>query len=243
MKQVEDFGVSRLRVEEDFSFLMRVKSLAASCLTLETDKAMVEAFGSAVDAFDAALKASVKNSQTEAMNAADALADRRWSAANAYVKAMAEHPDADIAAKGGAVVVIFRKFGVLTTMGFDEEYGRYHNLLQELAALPEETLTALSLSPWLTSMQDAVAGFLAARESKVQEDSIRQVGIVKESRTAADNAYRALAQRVNALVIVNGEDAYASFIDQLNVIIADAQAMLAGRSTKSAKAKEERTKA
>lgn len=242
MKQIEEFNIARLRTEEDFSFLMRVKSLTASCLTLETDKAMVETFGSAVDALDEALKASTKNSQTEAMNAADTLADRRWSAANAYVKAMTEHPDADIAAKAAAVVDIFRKFGVLTTMGFDEEYGRYHNLLQELAALPEETLTALVFAPWLSSMQDAVAGFQAAREAKVQEDSTRQVGIVKECRTAADNAYRALAQRVNALVIVNGEDAYASFIDQLNVMIADAQAMLAGRSTKAAKAKEEKAK-
>ena len=239
MKQITDFGLSRLRVEEDFNFLMRVKSLSASCLTLETDKAMVDTFGSAVDAFDVALKSSVKNSQTEAMNVADALADRRWSAANAYVKAMAEHPDADVAAKGASAVEIFRKFGVLTTMGFDEEYGRYHNLLQELAALPEDTLTALAFAPWLTSMQDAVAGFQTAREAKVQEDSTRQVGIVKESRTAADNAYRTLIQRVNALVIVNGEDAYVSFIDQLNVMIADAQAMLAGRSTKAAKAKEE----
>ena len=65
------------------------------------------------------------------------------------------------------------------------------------------------------------------------------VGQVKDARLAADNGFKALVQRVNALVIVNGEAPYTAFIDQLNVMIADAQAMIASRSTKSAKAKEE----
>jgi hypothetical protein len=60
---------------------------------------------------------------------------------------------------------------------------------------------------------------------------------VKQTRNDADDAFRTLAERVNALALVNGEDAYATFIDHVNVIIDQANAVLAGRSTRAEKKK------
>ena len=239
MKQIKNFDITRLHMQEDFNFQTRVRDLALELLTLDTDKAMVEAYRGTVNALDAALKQSDKNSYTALVNEADAKADKRWSAAYAYVKAMADHPNAEMAEAGAKLVAIFQKYGILTTMGFDEEYGRYANLLQDLAALPQETKEMLQFEPWLDAMDFAVAQFQELRKEKIKEDSTRVVGQVKDARLAADNGFKALVQRVNALVIVNGEAPYTAFIDQLNVMIADAQAMIASRSTKSAKAKEE----
>lgn len=239
MKQIKNFDITRLHMQEDFNFQTRVRDLALELLTLETDKAMVEAYRGTVNALDAALKQSDKNSYTALVNEADAKADKRWSAAYAYVKAMADHPNAEMAEAGAKLVAIFQKYGILTTMGFDEEYGRYANLLQDLAALPQETKEMLQFEPWLDAMDFAVAQFQELRKEKIKEDSTRVVGQVKDARLAADTGFKALVQRVNALVIVNGEAPYTAFIDQLNVMIADAQAMIASRSTKSAKAKEE----
>lgn len=239
MKQIKNFDITRLHMQEDFNFQTRVRDLALELLTLETDKAMVEAYRGTVNALDTALKQSDKNSYTALVNEADAKADKRWSAAYAYVKAMADHPNAEVAEAGAKLVAIFQKYGILTTMGFDEEYGRYANLLQDLAVLPQETKEMLQFEPWLDAMDFAVAQFQELRKEKIKEDSTRVVGQVKDARLAADNGFKVMAQRVNALVIVNGEAPYTAFIDQLNVMIADAQAMIASRSTKSAKAKEE----
>ena len=239
MKQIESFNIARLHTQEDFSFLSRVLNLATELLTQESDLAMVATFRTEVEAYDVVLKRSESNSYTTALNEADAVADKRWGAANAYVKAMAEHPDPDIAAAGATVAAIFKKYGTLTTMGFDEEYGRYDNLLKDIADLPKETLELIYFADWYDSMSSAMAKFLEIRTLKVAEDASREAGVVKECRVAADAAYKSLAQRVNALVIVNGEDPYADFIDQVNVMIADAQAMLSARATRAANAKEE----
>lgn len=241
MKQIVDFTISRLRTEESYNFLSRVKSAAVSNLSLETDQAMVESFVAAVTAFDEALKASAKNSKTAAMQEADSVADLRWSGANGYVKAMRLHPDEETAALANTVYEIFLKYGVLTTMGYDEEYGNYQNLMGDLSTLPAETLTALNLHPWIESMSTALARFQIARDAKTFEDTTRQTGIVKEKRLAAEDSYRTTVQRINALAIVNGEDAYATFIDTVNVMIADLQAVLAGRATKAANQKEQTT--
>ena len=83
MKQIKNLDISRLRTEECFGFLQQVATLAKTMLTVETDKAMVDTLVSAVNAYDAALKQSTKNSKTAEMNAADAAADTAWRVARA----------------------------------------------------------------------------------------------------------------------------------------------------------------
>lgn len=77
--------------------------------------------------------------------------------------------------------------------------------------------------------------FQDLRTQKSKEDSTRVVGWMKDARLAADASYKSLVQRVNVLVIVNGETAYGDFIDRLNVMISEAQSMISGRETKAAK--------
>ena len=239
MKQIDSFNIARLHLQEDFNFQTRVRNLAIELLTQETDKAMVDAYKASIETFDAALKQSDKNSYTAALAEADAKADKRWSAAYAYVKAMTGHPHGEEAEAATGVLDIFQKYGILTSMGYDEEYGRYANLLQDLFALPEETRMILHLDTWIDSMDTAVLRFRNLREEKTKEESAYVVGLAKDARTAADAAYKSLVQRVNALVIVMGEEPYATFIDRLNVMISEAQALLSSRSTKSAKAKKD----
>ncbi len=238
MKQIKNLDLSRLRTEECFGFLQQVASLAKDMLTVETDKAMVDAFVATVNTYDAALKQSTKNSKTAEMNAADAAADTAWRTARAYVKAMSSHPDAAVAAIGKTIYDLFVKFGDLASLGFHEEYGRYYNLLQELANVMEEDREAAAFDPWLENMDDCYRRFINLRDAKVSEDTAYQTGIVKESRTAAEEAYKAFVQRVNALCIVMGEETYAPFIDQVKVIIDSLNATIAARETKAAKKRE-----
>ena len=168
-------------------------------------------------------------------NQADAAADTAWRVARAYAKAMSSHPEASVAAIGKTIYDLFVKFGDLASLGFHEEYGRYYNLLQELANVREEDREAAAFDPWLENMDDCYHRFINLRDAKVTEDTTYQTGIVKESRTAAEEAYKVFVQRVNALCIVMGEEAYAPFIDQVNVVIDTLNSTIAARETKAAK--------
>lgn len=75
---------------------------------------------------------------------------------------------------------------------------------------------------------------------RTEEEAARQVGIVKESRQAADTAYRSLTGLVNALAVVNGDGAYATFIDRVNVLIERQKTVLKARATNNRKKEEER---
>ena len=61
---------------------------------------------------------------------------------------------------------------------------------------------------------------------------------MKETRTAAETAYRSLVDTVNALAIIEGDGDYATFIDHINAMIERQKAISKARSTRAKKEDE-----
>lgn len=251
MKQIVSFNIARLRVEEDFGFLKLIAtetdnlpkngeedrpgelSMTASVPTTLTTS--VTTFKNAVDAFDNALKDSASTPSTALAAEADSARDNAWRRANNYLKAMTAHPANDVRQTAIEAKTLFDKYGDPTTLPQTEESGVLHNLLQDLKAIDGSKLTAITFDTWLANLESCETAFLAAVSQRTEEEAARQVGIVKETRQAADNAYRSLVELVNALTIVNDEAPYATFIDHVNAIIDRQKTVLKTRQTKSRK--------
>ena len=249
MKKIATLNLTRLRTEEDFGFLKLVKTETEN-LPLETERpgglsvladtnsilqTKVDDFNAAFDAFDTALKASAVNPATATATDADEARDLSWRGINAYVKAMCAHPTADIAASATEAKSLFDKYGDPTKLAQTEESGVLHNLLQDLTAFDSAKRTALNLDVWITDLQTKEDAFLTAAAQRTEADAARQVGIVKETRTAADAAYRSLVDTVNALVLLNGDAEYATFIDHVNAVIDRQKGILKARKTRGEK--------
>lgn len=238
MVQIKSLDISRLRNDEDFGYQTRVVNLAVAMLSQDVDKPVVDAYKAALTAFDAALKQAAKNSQTEAVAAADEVVDRLYTGLTLYLRSLTYHPveATRIAAEG--VLVIIDKYGKLTGLPYNQQYGALLNSMQELTALTEETFTLLHLADWLAELSSAIARFQNARDMQTAEQSNYQVGLVKDTRTAADAAYKQFVASINAFAIAFGETNYATFINQMNVMIADVQAELKAHKTRAENAKE-----
>ena len=254
MKKIKNYGVTTLHVEELFGYLKQVETetvnlpigederpgglsvMAATDSVLETK---VNEFTTAVDAFDDALKASATNPATATATAADDARDASWRGGNNYLTAMCAHPDAEIAAYAAEAKSLFDKYGDPTKLAQTEESGVLHNLLQDLEALDSSKRTALNLDVWITDLKTKEEAFLAAAAQRTEADAARQVGIVKETRTAAETAYRSLVDTVNALAMINGDAEYATFIDHVNAMIERQKAISKARVTRAKKKEDE----
>ena len=243
MKKINTLNVKQLRTEECFGYL---KQVLAEIPNLPSEKipaaqtAAVNAFETAYDAFDTALKASATNPATASATDADVERDQSWRAANAYVKAMCNHPTADIAVTAVEAKSLFDKYGDPTSLAQTEESGVLHNLLQDLEALDSSKRVSLNFDVWITDLKTKEDAFLTAAAQRTEADAARQVGIVKETRTAAEAAYRSLVDTVNALAMINGDAAYITFIDHVNAMIDRQKGILKARSTKAKKEDEEK---
>ena len=92
MVQIKSLDISRLRNDEDFGYQTRVVNLAVAMLSQDVDKPVVDAYKAALTAFDAALKQAAKNSQTEAVAAADEVVDRLYTGIDTLSAFAHHHP-------------------------------------------------------------------------------------------------------------------------------------------------------
>lgn len=236
MKKIANLSLTTLRTEESFGFLKIVKEETA-LLTDETVKPTVDAFAAAYTAFDEALKESAASPSAAQVVAGDTARDSAWRGANAFVKVVAQyHPDAAIRVQAQDVKAVFDKYGDPTSLPQTEESGVLHNLLQDLAAVAEAKITAIGLKPWTDQLNATETAYLAAVKQRTDEDAQRVTGIVKQTRTAAEMAYRQLTDVVNALFVLQpATAAYGTFIDHLNTLVDRQKTVLKARSTANAK--------
>ena len=239
MRKINEFNITKLRNDVDFGFHDRVCPLAKNYITLESDAAMLASYVTPFTSYDTAVKQNATNSYTASVTELDAIADTRWRNARAYIRAVRNCPDVDIADAGARIYAVFEKYGDFTNMGYTQEYGMYHNLLQDLAEISKEDMDLTGFAVWYLSMEEAYDNFIAARAGQTTEESKRIAGLIKDCRAATDTAYRNFCAYINVMVMVNGEETYADFIDSLNVIVAEMSAMLAARATRAANAKKE----
>ena len=254
MKQLSALNIARLRTEESFGYQKQVvaetanlpiggeeerpgglSTMSATDSILETK---VNDFTTAVDAFDDALKASDTNPATAKATATDDARDASWRGANNYTAAMCAHPTADIATAAAEAKSLFDKYGDPTKLAQTEESGVLHNLLQDLEAFDASKRTSLNLDVWIADLKAKEEAFLAAAAQRTEADAARQVGIVKETRTAAEAAYRSLVDTVNALAMINGDTDYATFINHVNAMIERQKAISKARVTRAKKDEE-----
>ena len=238
MKKITTINLTRLRTEEDFGFLKLVLAETENLPAEETPSILttaVNSFETAFNAFDAALKASATNPATASATDADVERDQSWRGINAYVKAMCSHPTDDVASAATEAKSLFDKYGDPTSLAQTEESGVLHNLLQDLEAFDSTKRTSLALDVWIADLKTKEDAFLAAAARRTEEDAARQVGIVKETRTAAESAYRSLVDTVNALAMINGDADYATFIEHVNAVIERQRTILRARTTRGKK--------
>ena len=190
MKKIVTLNVKQLRTEECFGYLKLVLAETENLPSEETPSVLTaseNAFGTKFGAFDTALKASAVNPATVSVTATDAGRDDAWRGANA-----------DVASAAAEAKSLFDKYGEPTSLAQTEESGVLHNLLQDLEAFDASKRTLLNLDVWIADLKAKEEAFLAAAAERTEADAARQVGIVKETRTAAEAAYRSLVDTVNA---------------------------------------------
>lgn len=241
MAEIQSINITKFRTEEDFGFQKNVEG-STSLLTEESDAAMVKAYKDALGELDAALKESDKNAHTPDVIAADAYADGIWWGLRKQIRTMMKHPTEARRLVAEEAKGLMDKYGIITNLGYNEEYGNMYNLLQDLDAMGVEKQKQIYIDEWVTELHGAYTAFMAAYAQRADEDGRRVVGLVKEKRKIADEAYTLFVKKVNALVLINGDAKYAEFISQVNAYIDAAKAVLAARQTKNENKRTEEPK-
>lgn len=214
MTKIPSFDKTRLRYGAHFSvmtsFSEKVAPLAESESMLT---AAYNAFKSALDYEDGAIKIARASEYSDQILKEDTKRDRLYSNGKATVEMWVALGIEPMATAAKAVLKEYNNYKVETTAQYDQETGLMMNFLQSFeAAAMKEKLQTLGLTAVFEQMKianDAVRSLISQRGD---ERATNAAFDIKKARQSTDAAYDKLVERINALQVLDETGKYNTFI-------------------------------
>lgn len=180
-----------------------------------------EALRAAYDAYDEALVQEQKVTPQKLVEAEEGrdLAVRKLYAIAREYSVYPYNKEKENAGK--ALMHTFKPYGTgskLSQLPQDEETLALINLLQDFDnnAAAYEALVALDLVGVVDTLKIHNADFIYVQHKRIKDDAHAVLGIVKTTRTEAQNEFIAFQEIVNALALIEGDEKYADLKTELN---------------------------
>lgn len=195
--------------------------------TLERSKAdetVREKAKGEIDALEAALarenenlKVPTKSDLTAGISEGDARRDSYYIGYKTAVKGFTYLPAGETM-RGAAdrLWSHIANYAINTQAQLDKQTGMMTNFIEDLENELAADVTALGLTLFVTSMKEANEQVRTLMMQRDAAKGTKTVGATKTDRALTDAAYDALVRKVNALALVEGDELYASFIDEMN---------------------------
>ena len=234
MKKIESIYLYRANNGAHFQFMSFIAARAeADAQVSEKASAEVAALRATLAIEDTNLKLTTKSLITDEIAEADKARDDYFRLYRRIVKGNVGHPVKSIAGAAKILAQHLKDYKIDPHMQLDRETGLLTNLVSDLEGSYESEVEALGLTTVVPLIKEANKRVEAALESRTEESMTRAVGALKAARAASDAAYAALVQKVNALAVVEGDAAYADFIDYVNTQITRYRREVLGQKTES----------
>ena len=178
--------------------------------------ALYTAFLPLIQREDEAYKKIVKSDKTELLHELDHRRDDIYNAFAGAVKQALRHFNPGMVAAAAHLKIVFDTYGNPTRKPYNAETELIRNLIQDLNGKYQPDLVATGLLDWATELDAANTAFDSLLQERFADEDQQSDLVMRDCRHAADNAYKAIVERVNALIVVEGATNYEAFVHELN---------------------------
>jgi len=228
--KIDSFYRKNLRNDEHFQFHTEFRDLVAAngaeSLKIAAHFAIYEP---ALEREDEGLKRIVKSVYTEKIRDADKARDETYSGMVEISAASLKHYVPEVREAAKKLKILFDTYGNVSAKPLNEQTSAVHNILQELKGEYLSAAQTVGINGWVYELEARNNAFETLVKGRFSEAASKTGVVVKVAREEVDAAYDTIVDRLNALVIVEGEEAYAAFIRTLNTVIAKYAAVLNAR--------------
>ena len=239
--KIEKLNLVNLRNDEHFQFNTEFRDavikFGAAILGIEPQ---FDIFLPIYEQEDQALKKIMKSAITAEIQTADQRRDQLFRGMTDANKAALNHFRTEVQQAARRIKILLDTYGNLAQKPLNEQTSGVYNLLQDMREKYANDTATAGLNEWMDELQAANEAFGNLMKDRYEETAMRTDLVLKEVRAQVDAAYRTITERINALVVVEGEQAYSEFIKYCNTIIAKYAATLAQRAGRTAAKKTEK---
>ena len=245
--KISDFSLTRLRNEEHFQFQTSFKDLVntttATALRIE---ALFSVFSTQYDNELVALNIVRKNAISEDLVDADDDRDSVFRGLCDAVKSGLNHYQAAVREACRRLQILLDTYGNVAIKPYDAETAAANSLVADLKGTYAADVAAAGLGGWVTELEAKNKAFDELITTRYTEEAKKTSLRMKQERAKVDAVYRQIVERINALIVVEGESAYANFVNELNMRVDSYNNVVAirrGKAQKATQAAADSTKA
>jgi hypothetical protein len=160
-----------------------------------------------------------KSGFTVEIESQDLVREKIYRGFSRAIMSAVNHYEKDKRDAADKITIVFKNYGNITTRTLDEETAAIEDLLRELRT-DENTilLTTLGLTGWVNELEKENVKFNELMLARYKEVSQRTTLRMIDVRKSVDKALRDLFEQIEALVRVNGMEAYDSLIKEINAV-------------------------
>lgn len=233
--------VLRLRLralhnEEHFQLMTDVYGLAES-EGIETlgIAALYPRFLSLYGKEDIALEAIRKSGLTDPIADADTIRDNAYRGLVLQIEAGTYSADATKAQAARNMQVVTDHYGDFRKKPYNEETATVHNFLQDINSRCAADIAVLGAQAWVDELETANQTFDDLMNQRFDAAAAQEIINLREVRKEIDRVYTEITECINVFILLNGEAAYAGFVNKLNERIAYFKNTLAIRKGRAEK--------
>jgi hypothetical protein len=216
------------RNEQWFQFFTEFKRLAALYPKLNIDELLV-LFLIVYDKADVALEIIRRSDKTELIGEADRKRDHTFRGFADSVKSNLNHFNPEKRQAAVQLEIVLEHYGNVNRLPNDEETAAIYNLLQDVKTTHAPQVALLGLGEWVVELEQDNLSFQTLTEDRNTEEAMRSSLRMIEVRREGDAIYRQIVERLEALMVINGDESYTDFVHELNNLIKHYNNILASR--------------
>jgi hypothetical protein len=212
---------AKLRNNEHLNCMNEVKQLIAEhTATALGIVNQTEVFLQTLLQEEEAINPQLKSEKTDLLVDDDAKRDDTFRGMASAVFSACSHFNPEVRAAANKLQTeIFKPFGNITRLGYNEETTAIDSLCADLQTTYATECNALGLNGWIEALINDNDNFKKTSSQRVEEASVKSQLKMKQVRGLVDEAYKAIPKRIEALIEINGITAYQGFVNKLNVVL------------------------
>jgi len=230
-------NLTNLRNEEHFQFHFEFKALV---LRFDATTIGIEAaFAGYLPLFaheEEALDFIRKSAFTKELAMADKARDSIYRGFADAVKSAQNHYNAEKKVAAKKFAILLRQIGNIARKTYDAASAAYINLVDEANTTYAPEIITMELTGWIMEIDRRSKAFDALMDNRYSEGTQKTPIRMTHARAEIDAAYRAIANRLDALMILDETAPCMPFVRELNVRADKFKTNLAQRQGRAAKA-------
>lgn len=172
----------------------------------------------ALQEFDESLAPTRQKELTDKITALDSQRAKYFVGLNAHLRALKDFPDKTTADASIRLKHTIDKFGKnIHNLPLAEETAVLINILQELnQGEPKRDVALAGVLRWVEELQKVNEQFRTLFKERINKEASVEVGKGRASRERMQKVFTDYVQRINALIVIEGQGAYRTLVDNIN---------------------------